>query len=201
MWRGFCSSRAEVEQRGGEDRQRRHVEAPRHVVADGLLGECPLILDAQPEPAVLGRESRCRRTRRRTASLQSRARVAAASGLRRSKPLSARGMLSLQPRARPQPKLVDGLWRGEVMPRPRIIVAMRSRDRSGVPYIARLTVARRRYRWMSCSHVTPMPPWSCTQSCNISVASDPMKLLAAHTISPALEASSAIARAAALATP
>ena len=31
---------------------------------------------------------------------------------------------------------------------------------------ARLTVTRRRYRWMSCSKVTPMPPCICTQSCS-----------------------------------
>ena len=35
---------------------------------------------------------------------------------------------------------------------------------SGVPYTARFTVARRSYRWRSCSHVMAIPPWSCTHS-------------------------------------
>ena len=42
--------------------------------------------------------------------------------------------------------------------------ATRSLCCSGEPNTARFTAARREYRWMSCSHVTPMPPLICTQS-------------------------------------
>ena len=38
------------------------------------------------------------------------------------------------------------------------------RGAPGAPYSARFTAARRSYRCRSCSHVIPMPPWSCTHS-------------------------------------
>src|SRR5882757_11566233 len=44
---------AEVDERGGQDRQCWHVERERHVVRLRLLGERPLVVDAQAKSAVL----------------------------------------------------------------------------------------------------------------------------------------------------
>jgi len=71
---------------------------------------------------------------------------------------------------------------------------------AGVPYSVRSSVCRRRKRWRSCSKVTPMPPWSCTQSWISSVACGPIHALAALTSSAASSAPAATARAAPLAT-
>ena len=47
---------------------------------------------------------------------------------------------------------------------------MAARCSRGSPYSTRLVAIRRKYRWMSCSQVTPMPPCICTQSWTISGA-------------------------------
>ncbi len=51
---------AEVDERGRQDAEGGHVEGEGHVVGSRLLGERPLVLDRQAEPAVLGGEADAR---------------------------------------------------------------------------------------------------------------------------------------------
>ena len=69
----------------------------------------------------------------------------------------------------PRPELLDVFHRVSAHTAPiSTSVHRRSSWCSGVPYTARFTAARRSYRWRSCSHVTAIPPWSCTHSLRMS---------------------------------
>ena len=166
---------AEVDKCGAEDREGRHVERERHVVGQRLLGEGALMLRAETEPAVARREADAGESAIPQNSLQRPLDVATPVVGAVVNVAGEPGQVVGEPSPRPQPEGLDRFGvvahRGAPIPRS---TAIRSRCSSGVPYRARFTVARRKYRWMSCSHVTPIPPCIWTQSWMISVACGPM---------------------------
>ena len=96
-------------------------------------------------------------TGRRLARIQARARAGGSCSTSSTRRL-VRSRAALMPR---QPSAARRAWRGAGDGRP---ACRRS---------ARFSVTRRRKRWRSCSKVTPIPPWICTQSCTSSAPYSP----------------------------
>ena len=135
--------RAELDQRGGEDAERRHVERERHVVGRRLLRERALILDGQAEPAVLDREADPGEAALPELRLQAALDVAALVAA--VVPAGAdRRHVGGEPRACPLAEVVEAFGGTGHDAAPSRFVAMRSAWNSGVPTVARFTVTRRR---------------------------------------------------------
>ena len=193
----FCSWVPKSTRVAAEDAQRGHVEREGHVVRARLLGEGALVLGAEAQAAVLGREADPGEPAVPQRALQLTLDVPTRSSTRSLADAVAEsgGMLSAsQARARSRKSSTGSRPPAAVLlvvagalttPRPAGGRRCARRARSGCRGRSGSTVARRRYRWRSCSQVTPMPPWSWTQSWISSVAWGPTQTLATLTSSAA----------------